>query len=411
MIEKLRTHSIGVVGVGKLGLPLAVVLADAGHEVVAVDKNADRIAALKADGYTGPEPDVEKLLKRNQEKIQFSNDFNTLENSDIVYVIVPTPSDDNGLFINTYLLSALSDVGRIWKGGNKRHTLVVVSTVIPGSCENSLIPHFEKELNEKLGPRINLLYSPEFIALGTVVFNLKNPDLTLIGAVDENAAELHLEIMNTIVESKPETQVLKLTEAELSKLLINTYVTMKISFANFIFEITDKIGGNAELVAKSIGMDSRIGFKYLKPGLGFAGPCFPRDNKALIAIANSQKLIANLAIATDEINSRQPQAMFKRISANLNKKSHILIIGITYKYGSEVVEESQGIKLAHEFANAGFQVTAIDSNLNESPKELSKDVRFLNKEEDFSQYDFIINANGSPFEIKGKINSEKYVKY
>jgi phosphoribosylformylglycinamidine (FGAM) synthase-like amidotransferase family enzyme len=75
------------------------------------------------------------------------------------------------------------------------------------------------------------------------------------------------------------------------------------------------------------------------------------------------------------------------------------------------VEESQGIKLAHEFANAGFQVTAIDSNLNESPKELSKDVRYINKEEDFSQYDFIINANGSPFEIKGKINSEKYVKY
>jgi UDPglucose 6-dehydrogenase len=186
---------------------------------------------------------------------------------------------------------------------------------------------------------------------------------------------------------------------------------MKISFANFIFELTDKIGGDAELVAKSIGMDSRIGFKYLKPGLGFAGPCFPRDNKALIAIATSQKLIANLAIATDEINLRQPKAMFKRISANLNEKSHILIIGITYKYGSEVVEESQGIKLAHEFANAGFQVTAIDGNLKESPEELSKDVRFINQEEDFSQYDFIINANGSPFEIQDKIDPGKYAKY
>lgn len=410
MRNGVNSHEIGVIGVGKLGLPLSAVLADAGHKVIAVDTDDKRIDALNSKGYSGPEPEVETLLRVNLENLTFSSKFSDLSVSEIVYIIVPTPSDESGLFLNDFLITALTKVAEIWKGKQSHHTVVVVSTVIPGSCENVLIPFLESELNEKLGSRINLVYSPEFIALGTVVHNLKNPDLVLVGSSDAYAAELHLEIMNSIVQSEPEIQVLSLVEAELAKLLINTYVTMKISFANFISELTDKFGGNSEIIARSIGMDTRVGNKYLKPGLGFGGPCFPRDNKALIAIGASRDLTANLAIATDQINERQPDKMLNRLRAKLDPRSQVLIVGLTYKYGSEVVEASQGIKLANAFAESGFQTNAFDFSLLKAPHLLNSSIEFLESSSQIANYDLVINTNGTPFEKLEILHDDKYLE-
>ena len=410
MRNRVNSHEIGVIGVGKLGLPLSAVLADAGHKVIAVDTDDKRIDALNSKGYSGPEPEVETLLRVNLENLTFSSKFSDLSDSEIVYIIVPTPSDESGLFLNDFLITALTKVAEIWKGKQSHHTVVVVSTVIPGSCENVLIPFLESELNEKLGSRINLVYSPEFIALGTVVHNLKNPDLVLVGSSDAYAAELHLEIMNSIVQSEPEIQVLSLVEAELAKLLINTYVTMKISFANFISELTDKFGGNSEIIARSIGMDTRVGNKYLKPGLGFGGPCFPRDNKALIAIGASRDLTANLAIATDQINERQPDKMLNRLRAKLDPRSQVLIVGLTYKYGSEVVEASQGIKLANAFAESGFQTNAFDFSLLKAPHLLNSSIEFLESSSQIANYDLVINTNGTPFEKLEILHDDKYLE-
>ena len=239
---------------------------------------------------------------------------------------------------------------------------------MPGTCKEIFLPiikEWESRRDNKV--KVNLLYSPEFIALGTVVHNLRNPDMTLIGCEVSSAAGVFLQIMEKVTNGKPETQILNLTEAEVVKIMINCFVTMKISFANFIGEVSNVLTGTDKYkISKALGMDSRIGSKYLRPGLGFAGPCFPRDNKALIAFSAENKLMASLSLATDEINLRQPENIFKILTQNFPMAKNIAIVGITYKPNSKVTEESQTLMLAKLCKSKGLDITLFDPLLDKS---------------------------------------------
>jgi UDPglucose 6-dehydrogenase len=405
------SNKVAVVGVGKLGLPLSVVIASAGHEVVAVDVNRNRIDDLKFHGYTGPEPEVQALLQENRDKIQLSNNFRDILECEIAYVIVPTPSDQTDMFTCEYVLASVEELANIWKESRANHTVVIVSTVMPETCKNLLSPFMQSKLGEKSEGVVNLIYSPEFIALGTVVENLRNPDVILVGAEKPSDARLHIEIMKSIVTTEPEVQILTLTEAELVKLLINTFITMKISFANYIAELTDHFLGNPSDVARAVGMDSRIGVKYLKPGMAFGGPCFPRDNKAIIALSRSVNLVANLAIGTDEINDRQAIKVMHRITKGMNVGDQVLVIGLTYKFGSEVVEASQGIALANALYDHGYNVSTYDALLPSAPDKLNSAIPFLSDITKPSPFQLVVNTNNSPIDFIKDIPNSKYIKY
>lgn len=234
---------------------------------------------------------------------------------------------------------------------------------MPGSCSEVFMPMISRwETNNGNKLKVALLYSPEFIALGTVVHNLRNPDMTLIGCNNSKDAEEFLAIMNRVTQGKPKNQILSLTEAEIVKLMVNCFVTMKISFANFIGELTSLIPDtNKYQIAEALGMDTRIGGKYLRPGFGFAGPCFPRDNKALIALAKQFNLDPSLALATDEINDRQPEQIFKQLIVKYPKAKRIGIAGISYKPNTLVTEESQTLKLSNLIKSKGLEVALYDS--------------------------------------------------
>jgi len=378
-----------VIGLGKLGLPLAAVLASSGFRTKCIDKNENLITSIVNGEFHSPEPELNSLLRTNSGKLSFTTKFKDVSDCSIFFIIVPTPSKIDGSFDNSYLISAISGLLRCWEDSVGEKTLVIVSTVMPGSCSevfSPMIRRWETTNGNKL--KIALLYSPEFIALGTVVNNLRNPDMTLIGCNNSKDAEEFLAIMNRVTQGKPKNQILSLTEAEIVKLMVNCFVTMKISFANFIGELTSLIPDtNKYQIAEALGMDTRIGGKYLRPGFGFAGPCFPRDNKALIALAKQFALDPSLALATDEINDRQPEQIFKQLIVKYPEAKRIGIAGISYKPNTLVTEESQTLKLANLVKSKGLEVALYDSLFDD--KEIYG-IKIVNSVTELLQNDVIV---------------------
>jgi UDPglucose 6-dehydrogenase len=363
MVYSCRVHDciLGVVGLGKLGLPLAATFGNAGHHVIAVDIDKELINKLNQRVFDFIEPNLNNYLELSSSRVMFTSDFTRIEQAEIVYLIVPTPSDADGFFLNDYLISAISKIGRVWAATEKLRTLVIVSTVMPGSTRNILIPCLEQSSGKKIGSDLQILYSPEFIAVGSVINDLHFPDLLLIGGTDGKSIEMHVSIMKSINLSNPIVRILNLEEAELVKILINNYITMKITFANHVAELTDLIPGtNPAIIAEAIGNDSRIGNKYLRPGLGFGGPCFPRDTRALKAFAGQFGLSSDISHSVELMNMRQPHAAAKRIVELYPEVVSVGIYGLAYKAGSVLIEESQAIMLATILVNRGLKVSAYD---------------------------------------------------
>lgn len=342
---------ISVVGLGKLGLPLAVLLAKAGHNVSGIDLSSDRINNI-LNLNIEPEPKVTSYLSEvlNVNLTISSSFIGSVEQSEISFLIVPTPSNEDGKFINHYLEKAIEQI--LFNVKNKNHLICIVSTVMPGTCDyfiNNFIPSISKNLNTNF----EIAYSPEFVALGTVIDNMQNPDMILIGANNELTVKTLEPILKSITVNTPEVKNMTLASSELAKISVNTFVTAKISYANMIAELAEKIpGANKYDILNALGSDTRIGTKYLNPGLGFGGPCFPRDNKAFSIIGDSLNIDTELAKATQAINLRQPKITADRINSKFfDSHTELIILGLSYKPGSFVTEESQAIMLVRELSS------------------------------------------------------------
>ncbi len=406
----MKNLKIAVVGLGKLGLPLAAVLADSKFPVLGIDVDSDHINNLNLKKFNFTEPFLDYYLKKNESQLKFSTNFSDLIDIDIVYLIVPTPSNDADYFINDYLLVAIKEIGSVWKKSTHVRTLVIVSTVMPGATRKYLIPALEAAAGEKIGSNLKIIYSPEFIAIGSVIKDLQEPDMLLVGTISEESAKEHIFVMKSIIKSKVVTRLLNFEEAELVKLLINNYITTKISFANQISEFTDLIPGTrANVIAEAIGNDTRIGNKYLKPGLGFGGPCFPRDTRALVAFAVSNNRNSELAVAAGKINLRQPNLMLNRILNDHKGLKKIGVYGLAYKSGASLLEESQAVSLVNEFTNLSMEVFAYDPLITTRPDRLDRKINFVSDINELLDVDLLICTQ--PVTSSNEIQLEKVKKY
>jgi UDPglucose 6-dehydrogenase len=205
-----------------------------------------------------------------------------------------------------------------------------------------------------------LCYSPEFIALGSVIENMRHPDMILMGASQSWAAETAVRALRTVADEAP-MALMSIVEAEMTKISVNGFITTKISYANMIAEICEHLpGADAAVVTAAVGLDSRIGRKYLRPAAPYGGPCFPRDNTAFRALAASFGVEADLAVATDRINRRQASALVGKIIDGAGTSARVAILGLTYKPFTPVAEEAFGVQLAKELLAAGLSVSAYD---------------------------------------------------
>ena len=353
---------ISVIGLGKLGAPLAAVLASKGFRVVGTDVNASVVDAINAGRTPIDVPRVQELIDENRDRLHATTDVaKAVAESDVTFVIVPTPSDTAGRFSNTFVLNAMTTIGAGLRRKTGYHVVVVTSTVMPGSTGGEIRAALEAHSGRAVGPSLGLCYNPEFIALGSVVRDMLTPDMILIGESDAKAGDTLERIYDKSCDNKPLVRRMNFVNAELTKISVNTYVTTKISYANMLADICDRIpGADVEVVTQAIGCDSRIGVKYLRGAIGYGGPCFPRDNVAFAALARSIGARAELAEATDTLNRYQIERVLGAIQARHPGTGAIGVLGLAYKPDTSVVEQSQGLELVERLLEDGQDVVAFD---------------------------------------------------
>jgi UDPglucose 6-dehydrogenase len=352
---------IAVVGLGKLGAPLAAVLASKGNEVLGVDVNADVVRRLNEGRAPVDEPGLQDLMSASAERLQATTDFTAAADSDVITFLVPTPSDERGAFTNAYILSALEALGPALQGRDEYQVVVIGSTVMPGSCEAEIRPVLERLSGRQVGDSLGLCYSPEFIALGNVIQDMLRPDMVLIGESDPRAGAVIERLYKGVCENDPPFRHMSVVNAELTKIAVNTYVTMKISYANALADICERLpGGDVESVTDALALDTRIGPKYLRGALAYGGPCFPRDNKAFAVLARDIGADPALAEATDAINVAQSDRLARIVGSRLRGGNAVGVLGLSYKPDTGVIDESAGVALAALLAREGYDVSVYD---------------------------------------------------
>lgn len=339
---------ISVIGLGKLGTPLAAVLASKGHTVVGVDVNPDFVRLLASGKSPVEEPGIQKLVGEHRDRLSATGDLEAaILATEVSFLIVPTPSDNQGGFSNKYVLSAITAIGQALKKKRNYHVVNVTSTVMPGSTGGEIRRALESSSSREVGSTVGLCYNPEFVALGSVMRDMLFPDMILVGESDPRAGGVLTEIYKSVCENDPPVMHMNWVNAEITKISINTYVTTRISYANMLSDICERLpGADVDVVTKALGADSRIGKKYLKGALGYGGPCFPRDNVAFSYLARGLGARADLAEATDSLNRYQIERLAAAATRLLDGGSKVGILGLSYKPETAVIEESQGLALA-----------------------------------------------------------------
>jgi len=343
--------NISILGVGKLGLCLGLNLERKGFNITGVDISEDYIKSLNNKTFTTSEPSVNEYLVESK-NIIFTTDLNQALQNDILFVVVRTPSTPEWKYDHTDIEEIANKLISLGKQ-EKRKDLIINCTTFPGYCNT---------LQEKLKDyNYYISYNPEFIAQGTIIRDQVYCDSVLIGEADEYAGEMISKIYHQMVESNPIYSRMSRTEAELTKLSINCFLTTKISYANMIGDIASRLECDADRVLNAIGTDSRIGNKYLKPGFGFGGPCFPRDNRALAKCGEEVGIDAVISKATDEMNEKHLQYQIENFIKNHpNKEKTIEVDFVTYKKDSILIEESQQLKFALKLKELGYKIKILD---------------------------------------------------
>lgn len=376
---KKKQQVVSVVGLGKLGSCLAASLAYKGFKVFGYDANED--VALLLSGGKAPvvEPRLEELVTNAKGNLKAAKTHEAIiKNTDVTFIIVPTPSKEDGNFSDKFLKDVFTKLAPHLKNKKRHHLFIINSTVTPTTTDEVLIPLVEKKSGKKINKDFSVCYNPEFIALGDVINGILNPDVVLIGESNREAGDQLEKIYKKLCENKPYVARMSIVSAEIMKISLNSYITMKISFANTLGNICERIpGADVDVITRAIGADRRVSPHYLKAGLTFGGPCFPRDNRAFQAFANTVGIEAKLAAATDEIHNFQTDNLVAKIKQMIETHQHnsISILGLAYKPNTGVIEESASIYLIHKLLEhqPGIRISVHDRLAIDNTKKVFKD--------------------------------------
>lgn len=355
-----RTMRVAVIGLGKLGQPMVAVFAAAGHEVFGADLSPSAVAGVLMQQPPVQEPQLADLLSMHHARIRATTDLTeAVVDAELIFLIVPTPSQEDGTFSNRYLLDACRAIAKQIQG----KVVVVVSTVQPGALRNEIVSCLESQSGLSCPRDFGLCYNPEFIALGNVVEDLQHPDFILIGESDAASGEKLAAFYHEICPWRPVARM-SWESAEVCKIGLNGFVTTKISYANMISEICERLPHAAATdTLHAMGLDHRIGNCYLKPGTAFGGPCFPRDSRALAALCQTLGVGDQMPLATQAVNDRQTDRILEIIRANVLSFSKVAVLGLSYKPGTYITEESAGVALCQKLVadDRRYVVTACDT--------------------------------------------------
>ena len=347
--------NVGVIGTGRLGLCFALLASRAGFTTHISDSNTEYLRSIANSTLQTAEPDVEDLLRQHSLRIHETN-HSLAEESDLIFTFVPTPSLENGKYDLMYIDNVISDLRRCKP--KQKKLFVIGSTVNPGdTCD------IANQLNQH---GYEVAYNPEFIAQGSIINDLRHSRLVLIGSDDPQGSyiELLCDVYNRIQSSyiTPRISVLSPTVAEIVKLSVNCFLTTKISYANIIGTIIANSGFSDEIPAAlaAIGSHPPIGSQYLNFGFGYGGPCLPRDNRALAAYAKQVNVEHSLGAISDLINKNHNLFLASYFESKNVDKLPFFFSTVTYKPGTEIIEESSQLALLETLLIRGNSAIVYD---------------------------------------------------
>ncbi len=344
--------TIAVIGIGRLGLCLALCMEQAGYTVIGVDINESYVEAINTKTFSSAEPGVNERLQKSS-WLHATSSLDDALGSDVIYITVETPTKPSENAYDHSRIDAILSAINERKVQNKH--IVIASTVFPGYIKNTAQQLIKDCTNTTLS------YNPMFIAQGEIVKGLQFPDMVLIGEASPEAGNCIATIQTKIYRNKPAVHRMSIASAEITKLAVNCYITTKIAYANMIGDIADKTpDADKYAILAAVGSDSRIGNAYLKPGYGFGGPCFPRDNRALGAYADTVGVDAIIPAATDAANRLHAHCMAEALLAE--NKDCYTFESVTYKENCAVpiIEESQKLEVAKIIAQQKKRVLICD---------------------------------------------------
>ena len=351
-----------VCGLGKLGACIAATLAQRGFETLGIDIDPEKVRRLNAGLPPVEEPRLAETIAEGRPRLRATLDYREAVATDVTFFIPPSPSLADGSFSNEFLLRAMQPVAAAVREQRKRgHLFVCSSTTTPGAMDQVLIPMLEREIGGVCGRDFGFCYNPEFIALGNVVKGLLEPDMVLIGESDPESGAALEQLYRKYNCNSPHIARMSIISAELTKISVNSYITMKISFTNQLRMIAEQFPkADIHTILEAIGSDTRIGQKYLRAGLGYGGPCFPRDNRLLAYTARQLGLEAPLAEASDRVNQQTNASLLERVQSLVTKNDMVAVLGLAYKPDTYITEESSGLYLAQQLKRHGYRVIVHD---------------------------------------------------
>ena len=359
MLAAVPTRTIGVLGTGYVGLVLGACLADFGHNVICADINKEKIKMLKGGGIPIYEPGLKEVVDHavKNNTITFSDDPEAvIRESQVVFIAVDTPMSEKGKADLTAIRSVSRMIGKNLNG----YKLVCTKSTVPIGTGKEI-----KEIisSHSSGYAFDIVSNPEFLKEGTAVNDFLYPDRVVIGAESEKAFEIMNDIYAPLIAAKVPFIYTDVVTAETIKYASNSFLAVKISFINEISHLCDLTGADVKTVARGMGLDDRIGAKFLNPGPGFGGSCFPKDAKALLHCARSLTIDLKIVKAALEANEEQKHRVYEKLSKLLNGEladKTVAVLGVAFKANTDDVRHSPATTLFEHLLAEKVNIKAYD---------------------------------------------------
>ena len=400
---------ITIIGAGYVGLVQAVCLADFGFNVTCIEKDPEKLRELKFGRIPFYEPGLEDLFRKNlkSDRLKFTDNY--LENipySDVIFICVGTPPKKNGESNLNFVDQVSKEISKRIKG----YTVIVSKSTVPVGTSKRIENILRKKNSQKT---YDVVSNPEFLREGAALEDFTRPDKIIIGCRSEKAEKMLKRIYKPL--NRPYV-VTNNETAEIIKYANNSFLATKITFINEIADLCENIDAEVETVAKAIGLDGRIGPKFLHPGPGYGGSCFPKDVKSLIYQGNKNLTDLKIIKAVDKANELRIQSLFKKIKKiTKNKFSNIQIglLGITFKPNTDDVRESPAVKLAKSLSKTKAKIKIFDpKGMENAKKELPKSIKFCENENEVIKNSslLVILTEWNQFKNLDLLNVKKLMK-
>ena len=354
---------IAIVGTGYVGLVTGTCFAEIGVNVICVDTNGEKIEALKQGVIPIYENGLEEMVNRNAKagRLQFTTSLEScLDEVDVIFSAVGTPPDEDGSADLSYVLEVARTIGR----NMTKYVLVVTKSTVPVGTAGKVRATIQAEL-DKRGVRIefDVASNPEFLKEGNAVADFMSPDRVVVGVESERAKQLMSKLYKPFLLNNFRVIFMDIPSAEMTKYAANSMLATRISFMNDIANLCELVGADVNMVRSGIGSDTRIGRKFLYPGIGYGGSCFPKDVKALIKTAEQNGYRMRVLQAVEEVNEKQKSVLFEKLqrhfSGDLQDKT-IALWGLAFKPETDDMREAPSLTLINKLLNAGCKVRVYD---------------------------------------------------